>query len=86
MSREFCDFSGLSVFDLPKPHWTKMRTTNMIERINQELKRRTRTIRVFPNVHSLLRIITARLCEMSDSWESGKIYLNMNPNSLFLAA
>jgi putative transposase len=63
-----------------------MRTTNMIERIDQELKRRTRTIRIFPNVHSLLRLITARLCEISDSWESGKIYLNMNPNSLFLAA
>ncbi len=77
---------GLSVFDLPKPHWIKMRTTNMVERINQELKRRTRTIRIFPNVQSLLRLITARLCEISDSWETGKIYLNMHPNSLLLAA
>jgi hypothetical protein len=63
---------GLSVVDLPKPHWTKMRTANMSERINHELKRRTRTICIFPNV--LLRLVTARLCEISDSWETGKIY------------
>jgi putative transposase len=63
-----------------------MRTSNMIERVNPELKRRTRVIRVFPNIASLLRLITARLCEISDAWESGKIYLNMNPESQFLAA
>jgi putative transposase len=63
-----------------------MRTSNMIERVNQELKRRPRVIRVFPNIASLLRLITARLCEISDSWENGKVYLNMNPESQFLAA
>ena len=63
-----------------------MRTSNMIERFNQELKRRTRVIRVFPNVASLLRLITARLCEISDAWVSGKVSLNMTPESQFLAA
>lgn len=58
---------GFTVFDLPPEHWVKMRTSNMIERVNQELKRRTRVIRVFPNIASLLRLITARLCEISDS-------------------
>jgi transposase-like protein len=77
---------SFSVFDLPPEHWVKLRTSNMIERVNQELKRRTRVIRVFPNVASLLRLITARLCEISDSWESGKVYLNMNPQPQHLAA
>ena len=77
---------SFTVFDLPPEHRVKMRTSNMIERVNQELKRRTRVIRVFPNVASLLRLITARLCEISDAWESGKIYLNMNPESQSLAA
>ena len=62
-----------------------MRTTNMLERVNQELKRRTRVIRVFPSVDSLLRVIIARLSELSDDWEAGKIYLNMNPKSSKLA-
>ena len=44
-----------------------MRTTNMVERVNQEHKRRTRVIRIFPNVDSLLRVITARLSELSDN-------------------
>jgi putative transposase len=77
---------SFAVFDLPPEHRVKMRTSNMIERVNQELKRRTRVIRVFPNIASLLRLITARLCEISDAWESGKIYLNMNPKSQSLAA
>ena len=77
---------GSTVFDLPAKHRVKMRTSNMIERVIQELKRRTRVIRVFPNIASLLRPITARLCEISDFWESGKVYLNMNPKSHSLAA
>lgn len=77
---------SFTVFDLPKEHRLKMRTSNMIERVNQELKRRTRVIRIFPNIASLLRLITARLCEISDSWESGKVYLNMNPLSQHQAA
>jgi transposase-like protein len=77
---------GFAVFELPKEQRVKMRTSNMIERVNQELKRRTRVIRVFPNIASLLRLVTARLSELSDDWETGKIYLNMNPPSQTLAA
>lgn len=54
-----------------------MRTSNALERVNQELKRRTRVARVFPNENSLLRLITALLVETSDEWETGKLYLNM---------
>ena len=68
---------GLTVFNLPVDHQKRMRTSNALERVNQELKRRTRVARVFPNEKSLLRLITALLVETSDEWESGKIYLNM---------
>ena len=63
-----------------------MRTTNMVERVNQEHKRRTRVIRIFPNVDSLLRVITARLSELSDDRETGKAYPTMNPKSQLLTA
>ena len=56
-----------------------------LERVNQELKRRTRVARVFPNEQSLLRLISALLAETSDDWETGNIYLNMenqNPPSV----
>ena len=59
-----------------------MRTSNAIERVNQELKRRTRVASLFPNEASLLRLISALLNEMSDEWLTGKIYLNMNPADL----
>jgi len=76
---------GFTVFTLPAAHQKRMRTSNALERVNQELKRRTRVARVFPNEPALLRLITALLCETSDDWETGKIYLNMenqNPPSV----
>jgi len=68
---------GFTVFTLPAAHQKKMRTSNALERVNQELKRRTRVARVFPNEPSLLRLITALLAETSEEWETGKIYLNL---------
>lgn len=68
---------GLTVFALPTTHQKRMRTSNALERVNQELKRRTRVARLFPNEASLLRLVTALLAETSEAWEAGKIYLNM---------
>ena len=76
---------GLTVFALPPAHQKRMRTSNALERVNQEIKRRTRVARLFPNEASLLRLVTALLAETSQEWESGKIYLNMeiqNPPSV----
>jgi putative transposase len=67
---------GFTVFALPA-HQARLRTSNALERVNQELKRRTRLARVLPNEPSLLRLITALVCETSEEWETGKIYLNM---------
>ena len=60
---------GLSVFKLPEDHRRRMRTSNPIERsIQQELKRRTRKIRVFPNEASFERPATAVLVEIDEKW------------------
>jgi putative transposase len=66
---------GLTVFGLPTSHRRCLRTSNMLERLNRELKRRTRVATLFPNEASLLRLVTALLMEQSEEWETGKRYL-----------
>ena len=73
---------GLTAFALPSPHQRRLRTTNAIERVNQEIKRRTRVASLFPNEASLLRLVSALLAETSAEWETGKVYLNMDNQSL----
>jgi putative transposase len=72
---------GFTVFSLPGAHQRRLRTTNALERVNMELKRRTRVAGLFPNEASLLRLVSALLAEYSDEWETGKIYLNMECQS-----
>jgi putative transposase len=69
---------GFSVFALPLAHQPRLRTSNALERVNQELKRRTRVAGLFPNEASLLRLITALLSEINDEWLTAKVYLNMD--------
>jgi transposase-like protein len=66
---------GLAIFGVPSEHRKRMRTTNMLERQNREIKRRTRVATLFPNEASLLRLVTAVLVELSDEWETGMRYL-----------
>jgi putative transposase len=69
---------GLAVFALPEKHRRRLRTTNMVERQNREIKRRTRVSGLFPNEASLLRLVSAILMEVSEEWESAdKAYLKM---------
>lgn len=68
---------GLMVFALPASHRRKLRTTNMLERLNKEIKRRTRVATLFPNEQSLLRLTSAVLIETSEEWETGKTYLKL---------
>jgi len=73
---------SFTVLALPKEHRLRLRTSNLAERVNQEIKRRTRVARIFPNPKSLLRLVTALLNDISDDWESApRPYLNMNPPS-----
>ena len=68
---------GFTVFTLPESHRKKLRSTNMVERLNREIKRRTRVASLFPNEASLLRLVSAILIETSEEWETGKRYLSM---------
>ena len=66
---------SLTVLRLPPSHRRRLRTTNMLERLNRELKRRTRVATLFPNEAALLRLATAVLVEISEEWETGKRYV-----------
>lgn len=65
---------GFSVFDFPLEHRRTIRTTNSLERINKEIRRRTRVVGVFPNEASCLRLVSALLMEISEEWQIGKHY------------
>ena len=66
---------GLTVFDVPAEHRLRLRTNNGLERLNREIKRRTRVASIFPNEASLLRLATAVLMEIDDEWQTEKRYL-----------
>ena len=67
----------LSIFNFPISHRRRIRTTNSLERFNQEIKRRTRVVRIFPNQESAIRLISALAIEQSEEWMTGKMYLDM---------
>lgn len=69
---------GFAVFSLPHSQRVRLRTTNGLERINREIKRRTRVASIFPNAASCLRLVSALLAECDEEWMTGKIYLNLN--------
>ncbi|MFN3612549.1 IS256 family transposase [Tepidimonas sp.] len=69
---------GFTVFDLPYAQRTRLRTTNGLERINREIKRRTRVASIFPNTASCLRLVSALLAECDEEWMTGKVYLNLH--------
>jgi len=69
---------GFTVFGFPEEHRRRLRTSNMLERLNKEVNRRTRVVGIFPNAESCLRLVTAVLMEISEEWEQGRIYLKMS--------
>lgn len=67
----------LSCLAFPESHRRRIRSTNGLERINQEIRRRSRVVRIFPNRASCLRLATAVVAEISEEWVTAKRYLNM---------
>ena len=67
----------LSCLAFPESHRRRIRTTNGLERLNQEIKRRTRVVRIFPNREACLRLVTALAVEQSEEWVTGRRYLDM---------
>ena len=68
---------GLTVFAFPAAHWRRLRTSNVLERLNREIKRRTRVATLFPNEASLLRLVSAILMEISEEWDTQIVYITM---------
>lgn len=67
----------LSCLSFPESHRRRIRTTNGQERFNQELRRRTRVVRIFPNREACLRLVSALAVEQSEEWVTGRRYLDM---------
>jgi putative transposase len=82
-AERFCEWleehfsEGLTFFDFPKEHWKKIRTVNVVERLNQEQKRRTRVARLFPSIESCERLVVTIAMRMHEEWASGKKYMTM---------
>ena len=71
----------LAVYALPEHHRRRMRTTNMVERLNEEFRRRTRVIRVFPDETACVRMVSALAIEFNEEWMERK-YLTMDPEEV----
>lgn len=78
---KFCDWleenfvEGLTFFDFPKAHWKKIRTNNMVERINREQKRRTRVVGLFPSIESCERLVVTIAIGQHEEWALAKKYI-----------
>ena len=70
---------SLTVFQFPRDHWKKLRTSNGVERVNREIRRRTRVAVLFPNKESALRLVTGVIIEIHEEWVTGRQYLDMSP-------
>jgi putative transposase len=67
----------MNYMQFPEKHWKKIRTTNMMERTNKELKRRSRVVGAFPNKESVLRLAISILIDINEDWITGNRYLVM---------
>ena len=69
---------SLTVFQFPEKHRKKLRTSNIAERVNREIKRRTRLVSIFSNVDSCLRLVSALAAEIDEEWQTGNTYMVMD--------
>ena len=74
----------LAFYRFPREHWTKLRSTNPLERVNREIGRRTDVVGIFPNDASLIRLAGALLIEQSDEWLVSRRYLSQESLSAIL--
>ena len=65
---------ALAYLDFPASHWKRLRTNNVQERANREIKRRSRVVQVFPSVASLERLAGAVMCDMDEEWQEARYF------------
>jgi transposase-like protein len=72
----------LAFYGFPTEHWSKLRSTNPLERVNREIGRRTDVVGIFPNDTALLRLAGMLLLEQNDEWLVGRRYLSESSMAL----
>lgn len=65
---------ALAYLDFPPTHWKRLRTNNVQERTNREIKRRSRVVQVFPSTGSLVRLAGAVMCEQDEIWQESRYF------------
>ncbi len=73
-------------YTFPREHWTKLRSTNPLERVNKEIARRSDVVGIFPNDASAIRLVGALLIEQNDEWLVNRRYLSAESMTLILSA
>lgn len=82
-AHKFCNWleehfvEGLTFYDFPKDHWVKIRTSNVLERVNLEQRRRTRVVGLFPSISSCERLVTTIAMQIHEEWAVNGKYLSM---------
>ncbi|MDD3247503.1 MAG: transposase, partial [Methanosarcina sp.] len=74
---ESFQYDVMNYMQFPEKHWKKIRTTNMMERTNKELKRRIKVVGAFPNQDSVLRLVVSILIDINEDWITGNKYIVM---------
>jgi putative transposase len=69
---------AMAVMALPEPYRRRLRSTNSLERLNREVRRRERVIGIFPNTNSALRLLGALMMEQDEEWATGRCYFRMD--------
>ena len=67
----------LAFMGFPKEHWPQLASTNTLERLNKEIKRRSRVVGIFPNDGSIVRLVGALLAEQTEEWQVSRRYMSL---------
>jgi len=71
---------SFSFFEFLQEHWRRIKASNCLEPVSEEVKRQTRVLRVSPNEASCLGLVSAVLFEIKEDWEFGRVYLQFDPH------
>jgi putative transposase len=80
---EEAEADALAYLDFPASHWKRLGTSNVQERTNREIKRRSRVVQVFPSVKSLERLVGAVMCEQDEIWSDSRYFSEEKMSELY---